>query len=765
MRLLIATLVAWMTFAGTVSAQYVTINDANFASWLQQNYPQCMLGNQMDTTCSAITSAQNVDVSGKGIVALWGIQYFDQLKVLNCRDNDLLFWPPVKCCVQEVDAADNDILSVNSFPISLRKVDLSRNPITSLPPLPNFFRELRLDSVFLSSVPTLPSTLTTLQYSRSNLTSVPPLPAGLSSLVIYGNPVGSLPSLPPNLIFLDASGCNLTSLPPIPGGVFSLQVAANQLTSLPALPQNLVNLNVTSNQLTCLPELPLGLISLGASANPLTCVPNYLPVMSSALLALPLCQPNDPVNNPNGCVSVEGIVGYAFEDVNSDCVFGFGDIGASNIPLLVFDNSNNQIGSVSSASNGVFQYPAGAGTYRLELDVANAPITFNCVQPGLDSTVVVPAASPFVQDVNFEVGCPTGFDVGAMSAAPVGWVFPGQDHELRIRAGDLSNFYNLNCAAGVIGTVTVNVSGPVSYVGPSPGSVVPTASGLSFTYPAMDFDTVDASQDFRLLFNTDTTAQSGDTICVDVTVTPSAGDNNPTNNTLSLCYDVVNSYDPNDKLVYPAEVEPGFANWIYYTVRFQNTGTAPAFNIRIADTLSADLDWDSFQLLEASHSVQTSLAQGVLNFKFADIMLPDSLSDPAGSQGYVQFRFKPEAGLPDGTVIGNRAAIYFDFNAPIITNTATTLFGEPVGTVDPIALGWLRAFPNPTSGDLTVVWEGPSARGNTSLEIWNALGQRVQAPRTFGTEAVVDLTGQPGGIYFLRLHNSYGTYSLRVLKK
>lgn len=763
----IATLVAWMAIAFSLHAQYVTINDANFASWLQQNYPTCMLGNQMDTTCTAITTAQTVDVSGKGIVALWGIQYFDQLNTLICNDNDLLFWPPLKCCVSTVLAADNDFTNIpaGDWPISLREVDISRCPINSIPPLPANFRSLTLDSVFLSALPALPNSMTTLRLTRMNLTQAPPLPPALISLDLTGNPIGSLPSLPSTLLVLSAEECGLSSLPAIPPGVFTLFAGGNQLTSLPPLPSGLAQLRVPFNQLSCLPELPLNMVSCQASNNLLTCVPNYVSGMTADLLALPLCKPNDPVNNPNNCVSVEGISGVVFQDTNSNCQKDFSDPRVQNVPLLLFDSNNNPIGNASSASNGAYQFPAGTGNYRVELDVNNAPLTFTCVQPGLDSSVTVPAASPFVEDIDFEVACPAGFDVGALSATPIGWVFPGQDHTLRVRAGDLSNFYNLNCAAGVSGQVTVNVSGPVSYVGPAPGALMPTATGLSFTYSVADFATVNASQDFQLIFNTDTTAQSGDSICVDIDVTPTTGDNVPANNTLSLCYYVVNSYDPNDKLVYPAEVAPGFSDWIYYTIRFQNTGTAPAFTIRIADTLSADLDWNSFQLLEASHSVQSSLVQGVLNFKFADIILPDSTSDPEGSQGYVQFRMRPVSGLPDGTVIGNRASIYFDFNPPIVTNTATTLFGEPVSTVDPIALGWLRSFPNPTTGQVHVVWEGPASAGESKMEIWNAVGQQVLPAQLFRQASEIDLSDHAPGIYFLRIQNQLGSYALRLIKR
>jgi hypothetical protein len=38
-------------------AQWVTIHDANFATWLNTNYPSFMNGNKMDTAFSEIVNA------------------------------------------------------------------------------------------------------------------------------------------------------------------------------------------------------------------------------------------------------------------------------------------------------------------------------------------------------------------------------------------------------------------------------------------------------------------------------------------------------------------------------------------------------------------------------------------------------------------------------------------------------------------------------------------------------------------------------------
>jgi hypothetical protein len=44
----------------------------------------------------------------------------------------------------------------------------------------------------------------------------------------------------------------------------------------------------------------------------------------------------------------------------------------------------------------------------------------------------------------------------------------------------------------------------------------------------------------------------------------------------------------------------------------------------------------------------------------------------AGSSGYVRFRMRPMPNVPNLTEILNTAEIYFDYNAPVITNTTLT---------------------------------------------------------------------------------------------
>ncbi len=152
------------------------------------------------------------------------------------------------------------------------------------------------------------------------------------------------------------------------------------------------------------------------------------------------------------------------------------------------------------------------------------------------------------------------------------------------------------------------------------------------------------------------------------------------------CQENIGSYDPNDKMAFPKGYgEEHFikANTdIEYKIRFQNTGTDTAFNIVIIDTLSNFLDISTLRLGSSSHPYTTELgADGLVQFTFYNIMLPDSNINEVASHGFIKFKIRQKPNLPIGTRIYNKADIYFDFNDPIITNeTWHTIGDEIIGT-------------------------------------------------------------------------------------
>ncbi|WP_375561024.1 BspA family leucine-rich repeat surface protein [Bernardetia sp. OM2101] len=221
------------------------------------------------------------------------------------------------------------------------------------------------------------------------------------------------------------------------------------------------------------------------------------------------------------------------------------------------------------------------------------------------------------------------------------------------------------------------------------------------------WDVIDLNYDrnfiVRISVTPDISLNIGDEVCFSGHVTPEVNDVTRLNNLKQYCFPIVNSYDPNDKQVYPQGIcDEKFTKRevnqpLTYTIRFQNTGNAPALNVRIADSLSNLLNRRSLRVVATSHTmtVDTTANNNVINFVFNNINLPDSTTSPELSQGYVIFELSEIAAHTDTSRIENRSFIYFDTNAPIITNTVKNTIVDVLPQCNPTT-------PNPPIADCTL---------------------------------------------------------------
>lgn len=239
-----------------------------------------------------------------------------------------------------------------------------------------------------------------------------------------------------------------------------------------------------------------------------------------------------------------------------------------------------------------------------------------------------------------------------------------------------------------------------------------------------------------------------------------------------FCGEVRGSYDPNDKTGFPLGV--GSAHNILpnqkleYLIRFQNTGTDTAFTIVIRDTLSTDFNLFSVKSGVASHNYTfRKYGPRVLEWTFSNIMLPDSNVNEPLSNGFVKFEVQQKPNLSNGTLLENSAAIYFDFNAPIITNTSLHTINRNVSSfvnINKVAIEkalQIKVYPNPTFGLLHI-----ERQTNEALQIVvvDQLGRVVHSQRVQEMWETIDLTYLSTGIYFLSMSNGKEQFSFKVVK-
>jgi uncharacterized repeat protein (TIGR01451 family) len=139
-----------------------------------------------------------------------------------------------------------------------------------------------------------------------------------------------------------------------------------------------------------------------------------------------------------------------------------------------------------------------------------------------------------------------------------------------------------------------------------------------------------------------------------------------------------NPHDPNDKTVNKGECEANYVekgDTLKYLIRFMNTGTAPAQNVVIIDTVDfAALDLQTFRVIGHSHDMDWEISgPGKLTVTYPNIQLPDSSVSLVDSQGFFKYEIVLRDTISNFTQTGQAAYIYFDYEEAVITNTPTII--------------------------------------------------------------------------------------------
>jgi uncharacterized repeat protein (TIGR01451 family) len=234
-----------------------------------------------------------------------------------------------------------------------------------------------------------------------------------------------------------------------------------------------------------------------------------------------------------------------------------------------------------------------------------------------------------------------------------------------------------------------------------------------------------------------------------------------------VCRENIGSWDPNDKRGFPTgygaknHIRPGVE--LEYIIRFQNTGTDTAFAVVIRDTLSSWLDAATVRPGASSHPYRFDYyGDGYLKFVFDPIALPDSNVNLAASQGFVTFRVAQRADVPLETDILNTAAIYFDNNEPVITNTTRHRVGLNFMTVDTWSPGQsgtgvqLTIQPNPFKDFTDIQLEGTAVGTEWTGELIDAMGRLVLTKRSSDSTWRIDRGQLPAGSYMVRIMTQDG---------
>ena len=445
-----------------------------------------------------------------------------------------------------------------------------------------------------------------------------------------------------------------------------------------------------------------------------------------------------------GCGTVSGTSWY---DINGDCIQDVGEVGIPNSILSV-------------EPGGFYGITKADGSFTVNLPDGNYTLSQT------DPTLV--AICPPVQPVPFTMAsAPVNIELANGSTAPLdlhAWASntparPGFNHSVYAHVVNTTP----QLSGAVTATFTYDPS--MTYLNATPTPTNALGNVLTWDFPA--FGSFEA-RSINLQFNIPVSTPLGTVLSSTFNATQPLPEPNTANNTAVVTRTVTGSYDPNAKEVRTSsgisdsQYIIGTDSWLDYTIQFQNTGTDTAFTVVITDTLDAELNMASFEQGACSHPCTVDFKLGrVLEWTFADILLPDSTTNESASHGLTSFRIKLNEPVLPVVSIPNVANIYFDFNDPVITEPCLVLT-ELSTSVQARAVEKLRVIPNPADDHITFTGEAQP----TQVRILAADGRTVLEQGLVGASSIIDVHTLSPGTYVALVHTADGVpHYVRFVKQ
>jgi len=456
--------------------------------------------------------------------------------------------------------------------------------------------------------------------------------------------------------------------------------------------------------------------------------------------------------------SVVGIINVrSFLDDNTNGTY---DIGELLVPFgnVLYEQNNDGIINVGE-TNEIYTIISdnAANTYDITFELFSEYIScYNLATPTVNNVNVAIGDAIFV---DFPLTAPQACEeVEVLLINPSRPPRPGFTHENIII---LKNNSTTTVASGTIEFVVDNLLtfNSITSINPS-YTVTNTATGFT-----VDFVNLApfATEIIEIELLCPASVALGEITTNTATYTTDTNDLIVWNNTSSLEETVIGSWDPNDitESHGPEIIHENFTSqdYLYYTIRFQNLGTAEAVHVRIEETLDVKLDETTFQMLASSHTYQVQRTNDELIWRFDNINLPAEMFDAEGSNGFAYFRIKPKAGYAIDDIIPGVAGIYFDFNAPVITNTFETKFIAPL-SVDEVSALPIKTYPNPVKDILYVSLDKNEA---SNVQLFDVQGKQIVQQIANSKTIELNVSSLQSGIYFLKLTIETAQFTKKII--
>jgi len=744
----------------SVNAQNINFTDANLKAKLLSATPSSGTASQNnggirvdlnqdgEIQLSEALRVNYLNITGSSVASLEGLQNFTNLNSLVIDNNLVTSLEPIQTLsgITRLDCNGN----------LLESLDATHFPnITSLKATNNRIRTLNTTGlIHILSLDCSSNLLETVDINQ--LTS-------LITLRLTGNLLTSISI--GNLV-------NLTSM----------EIASNQLTSLDLSNQvNLAYFSCAFNQLSTLD------LSTASGLRNINCIGNTplttLFVKNGSMEEMLFFNIGDLPNLRYICADEAQLAdvqakitlyGYTFCHTNSYCNFVPGgpvyrilghttfdenrngcDAFDQPMPYLKFNISNGiSSGALISDVTGNYLIPVGPGTHTMTPTIEN-PEFFTITPPSV--TVNFPQAGFLAQD--FCVA-PNGINPNLeIMMFPISDARPGFDASYRIVYKNIGNTVQSGLVRLIFDDNVLDVI-----------TVLPTETSQTTDNLYWDFSDLQPfeSRTLDLVFNINSPTETppvsgGHLLQFSAIIETPATETTLYDNIFNFDQVVVNSFDPNDKIcIEGTKITPEMAGkYVHYKIRFENTGTANAQNIVVKDMIDlSKFDVNSLAPMDGSHPFVTKILNGNrVEFIFENINLPFA---DANNDGYVVFKIKTKPNLVVGNSFSNSASIYFDYNFPIVTNTATTVISA-LAVSDFQFSDYFTLYPNPAGNVLYM--KSKKDANISSISVYNVLGQLVLVNTNFEQSESIDVSTLKPGNYFIKIHSDKGTSNAQFAKK
>ena len=424
------------------------------------------------------------------------------------------------------------------------------------------------------------------------------------------------------------------------------------------------------------------------------------------------------------------------------------DLSQPNIRVNIDDGDDT--GASFSSSTGNYTFFTQAGSFDITPSIENAPwFTFSPTT----ATVNFADNNNNIATQDFCISA-NGFhpDVEVV-ISPVLFARPGFDATYQITFRNKGN-------QAVSGTVNLIFDDSrTDFVSANPSVDNLAVNSLSWNYSnLLPFETRVITVVLNVNSPTETPAVNIDDILnFETSISPVDTDENPLDNTFLYNQTVVGSYDPNDITCLEGAVVPPseIGNYLHYVINFENTGTFPAENVVVKTEIdAAKFDIGSLQLMNSNFAVDARITENKVEFIFENIQLP------IGGHGHVLLKVETQDTLVTGDAVANRGDIYFDYNFPIDTGLANTVFQTLSNSIFEIDNS-VAVYPNPATIQVNI----KSDSLIQTIQIFDVQGRILQTKISNEKQTTFDLTRNEKGIYFFKIITDRGIKIEKIIKE